>query len=159
MGPTGSFYLDLMRKKEPLKERLLRHVQQDASGCWLWTSTIIWNGYGQIWALGGARYAHRVAYEVFKGPIPKGLDIDHLCRVRHCVNPDHLEPVTRKVNCGRGNLNLTHKTKTHCVNGHEFTPDNTRIWLGNRRICRACGRLRRQNARNKLLGVAERDAT
>lgn len=76
----------------------------DKSGeCWLWTGTIALNGYGLIYRQGGPLVgAHRLAYEVHVGPIPKGYELDHLCRVRRCVNPAHLEPVTHSENVRRG---------------------------------------------------------
>jgi len=71
-------------------------------GCHLWTGYVHRTGYGRVAYHGKVREAHRVAYELAHGPVPKGKEIDHLCRVRRCVNPDHLEAVTRKVNCLRG---------------------------------------------------------
>lgn len=75
------------------------------NGCWEWTATVNVNGYGST-QLGGRKgkrvYAHRLSYEAYKGSIPEGLDLDHLCRNRKCVNPDHLEAVSRKINAHRG---------------------------------------------------------
>jgi hypothetical protein len=71
---------------------------EKTGGCWLWTGSRNGGGYGNY----GGKGAHRYAYELLKAPIPPGLVIDHLCRVRHCVNPDHMEPVTQSVNCRRG---------------------------------------------------------
>jgi hypothetical protein len=91
---------------------------------------------------GKPRYGHRVAYEALVGPIPQGLCIDHLCRNRACVNPDHLEPVTNRVNILRGEtIMAANAAKTHCVRGHEYTPENTLInaKTGTRR-CAACNR-------------------
>lgn len=86
-GPTG----------QPLAERILRMT--DRSGeCWLWTGRKNPRGYAQIVIVKHQRSAHRVSYETFVGPIPEGLEIDHLCRVRHCVNPEHLEAVTSREN-------------------------------------------------------------
>ena len=79
-------------------------VEKTADGCWLWTSTIVWNGYGQFRIDNRRVYAHRFAYEQVNGTIPAGLDLDHLCRVRRCVNPAHLEPVTRRENLRRGRV-------------------------------------------------------
>lgn len=114
----------------------------DDSGCWLWEWYVHRSGYGMLRQDGRARYAHRVIYERFRGPIPKGLQLDHLCRVRHCVNPDHLEPVTARENQRRGNgWPGIHARKTHCIRGHEFTPENTMIVL-NGRNCAACAHMR-----------------
>jgi len=89
-------------------DRLLERIVIDDAGCWLWLGALKANGYGQI-TTGSKRdgsqtkrYTHRVAYEHFRGPIAEGLTIDHLCRVRRCANPWHLEPVTHAENCARG---------------------------------------------------------
>lgn len=82
-------------------KRFWSHVDADGD-CWLWTASRKDNGYGQIFIGGQNVLAHRYAYESLVGPIPDDKEIDHLCRVRHCVNPDHLEPVTHKVNFDRG---------------------------------------------------------
>ncbi len=122
----------------------------DGSGCWLWTATIAPDtGYGQYWD--GTRLVkpHRYAYEYIVGPIPDGLDIDHLCRVRHCVNPEHMEPVTRSVNLRRA-MN-GNRTKTHCPRGHEYSESNTRIGKSGSRFCIAC-----QAERNRQRGERER---
>lgn len=100
-------------------------VDKTLWGCWLWIGRVDNDGYG-IFRLGGkSRKAHRVAYETYKETIPSGLTLDHLCRVRNCVNPDHLEPVTNRENFLRGdNLMARFALATHCKNGHEFTQDN-----------------------------------
>jgi hypothetical protein len=91
-----------MPQRLPDKERIEWHADKTDT-CWLWTGTIANNGYGHIYREGGPLMtAHRLSYEVHVGPIPDGLTIDHLCRVRHCVNPDHLEPVTVAENNRRG---------------------------------------------------------
>lgn len=86
-------------------DRFMSHVSPEPnSGCWLWTASGGSGGYGSF-SIGRARanlMAHRVSYEMFRGPIPEGLHIDHLCRVRCCVNPAHLEPVTPRENVNRG---------------------------------------------------------
>lgn len=116
------------------------------SECWEWIAGRNRSGYG-IFRVGGAGTspvnAHRVAYEILRGAIPQGLDLDHLCRNRGCVNPAHLEPVTRKVNTLRGSgPTAINAARTHCHRGHEFTPQNTIAHpLG--RNCRECRRLQR----------------
>lgn len=108
--------------------------------CWLWTGAVQSRGYGQLGVDGKLVYAHRWAYEHEVGPIPDGLTIDHLCRTRLCVNARHLEPVTNKVNIQRGESPwATNARKTHCVNGHEFTLENTFARPGGRG-CRMCKR-------------------
>ncbi len=114
------------------REFVLSRINVAESGCWLWTGGITPRGYGY----GKSKHAHRYSYEAFVGPIPDGLEIDHLCRVTSCVNPDHLEPVTQRENQRR-----RWATVTHCKWGHEFSPENTRIGQGIR-VCHAC-RIRR----------------
>jgi hypothetical protein len=107
-------------------------------GCWLWTGDLR-DGYGQVWFEGKHRIVHRVVYEYLVGPIPAGLQTDHLCRVRACSNPAHLELVTNKVNAQRGNVGGWQRRLTHCKNGHPLSGNNIRM-QGKRRICRACQR-------------------
>ena len=108
-----------------------------SSPCWIWQGRIDRGGYGR---LGDTTLAHRHAWETVNDPIPAGLTIDHLCRVRPCVNPDHLEPVTGKENTLRGmSLAAISARATHCRNGHPFDEANTYRWNG-RRCCRACNR-------------------
>jgi HNH endonuclease len=123
------------------------YIFVDQNDCWLWTGRINDGGYANY----GKDYAHRVIYERSVGPIPKGLELDHLCRIRHCVNPAHLEPVTRKENVRRGLLGVLH---THCRNGHQLTPENTNYNKG-RRFCRTCNRerLRKLSAANLAAGL------
>ncbi len=95
----------------------------DDSGCWLWTASLgQGTGYGRFKVGGVTVRAHRWLYELTVGPVPAGLELDHLCRVRHCVNPDHLEPVSHAVNMARHESYWA--MQTHCRNGHEFTPEN-----------------------------------
>lgn len=122
--------------------RFVSFVRVEES-CWEWAGGKTEDGYGVFYLDHKTQRAHRVAYEIFMGPIPQTLTIDHLCRNRGCVNPLHLEAVTIKVNTLRGEtLPAANATKTHCIHGHEFTPENTKIDRDGRRACRACQRRR-----------------
>lgn len=116
--------------------------------CWLWTGALNKRtGYGNFGK--PQKLPHRVAYELCVGPIPEGLELDHLCRIRHCVNPTHLEPVTTQVNQLRStSVSARNAVKTHCDNGHLFDEKNTLISRG-RRTCRACNRDKTQRHRAK----------
>ena len=108
--------------------------------CWLWIASCTNNGYGQFRTRRGkvvTYLAHRFAYEMLAGPIPSGLTLDHLCRVRQCVNPSHLEPVTNRENLMRGIRTGGGVNKTHCLRGHPFDEINTYRKNG-RRHCRTC---------------------
>jgi hypothetical protein len=140
--------------KTPI-DRFLEKVAEpyDAhNDCWEWTAALFDSGYGQFTAAGRNRRAHRFAYEAFVGPIPEGLTLDHICGNRRCVNPDHLEPVTIKENTSRSPLTMAsiNRTKTHCLRGHEFTPENTLIVPGGR-SCKICQRAR-EHARYRKEG-------
>ena len=112
----------------------------DASGdCWEWTGSIR-NGYGRVWADGRRRTIHRVIWEALVGPIPDGLEIDHLCRNTICCNPDHLEPVTRSVNVQRGIKRNGRADRTHCPQGHPYSGENLYIPERGGRGCRTCRR-------------------
>ena len=114
--------------------------------CWIWqgAKTRAVNGYGRVRTSGGMKLAHREFYEHYIGPIPSGLQIDHICNKPLCVNPNHLETVTRSENQKRSvHRDKTHVNgrKTHCKNGHEFSPENTTIAKGNgQRRCNQCCR-------------------
>jgi len=116
--------------------------------CWLWAVPTRPDGYGQFSIGRSTAYAHRFAYEAAVGPIPPGMELDHLCRVRHCVNPAHLEPVTPRENVMRGQTPAAkNAAKTRCPAGHEYTAENT-IVFRRERSCRACvnGRKRERRA-------------
>lgn len=114
-----------------------RFTRGAADECWLWLGVTDEKGYGRF----GKRAAHRMTYELLVGPIPDGLQIDHLCRVRNCVNPAHLEPVTLRENLARSSnpaaIGILYNT---CIRGHEFTPENTYIRPSRprSRICKRC---------------------
>ncbi|MFC9891476.1 HNH endonuclease signature motif containing protein [Streptomyces pilosus] len=130
--------------------------------CWHWTGSVNRGGYGRIsvklddgvWR---PQSAHRAAYRIFIGPIPDGLELDHLCRVRKCCNPWHLEPVTKTVNVRRGLAPVTSgswlRARTHCPQGHPYDEENTAKRNG-RRHCRTCDRARAQ--RNRAKASAQR---
>jgi hypothetical protein len=126
------------------RERIEARTQIDPqTGCWNWTGTLRPDGYGVIVRgdkSGRLVRAHRLAYQTLVGPIPKGLVIDHLCRNKACVNPDHLEAVTQRVNTLRGSSPVARRSEqTHCVNGHELAGDNIYIHpQRGTRNCRTC---------------------
>lgn len=152
-------------KKRPIAVRLVEKVKIQQNGCWLWTGHVSPNGYARISVGGVERQAHRVAYEEFVGPIPDGLDVDHVCHNedracsggpscahRRCLNPEHLAPATRSDNLrnsGRVGNNGSvvvaagiQTAKTHCPQGHPYDAENTYSPPSrpNARYCRECHR-------------------
>lgn len=118
---------------EKLNERTAR-----GESCWLWTGKLDDKGYGHVWLGDRSTTAHRATYETFVGPVAKDQQIDHLCRVRHCVNPAHLEAVSPRENTLRGEgVTAVNARKTHCIRGHEFNEANT-YHAPRGRHCRAC---------------------
>lgn len=128
-------------------DRFWENVLFGPEGCWIWGGYRNDVGYGQLRHCGRTYYAHRFSYELHKGEIPNGLDLDHLCRVRCCVNPDHLEAVTRKENLRRGLHISGQAKKTHCTRGHEYSGANLYRRPGGGRDCKACMRMRAENRR------------
>jgi len=128
----------------------------DTGDCWLWTGTISVNGYGHLTWNGKTVRAHRFIYEALIGEVPVGLELDHLCRVRHCVNPRHLEPVTRQENVRRGvSPAAINAAKERCIRGHDLSGSNLYERPdGGGRQCRACRKAAnaeyRANNREKL---------
>lgn len=142
------------RPLPPAIDRFWSRVEKREDGCWAWTGGLGSQGYGNIIDDAKKRiYAHRFSYSMFRGDIPPGLELDHLCRVRRCVNPDHLEVVTRKVNSDRGfGPSGINSRKTHCIRGHPFDAANTAIYIRNGRQirqCKQCGRIRLRHWRKR----------
>lgn len=130
-----------------------RVIPEPNSGCWLWTEN--WNdaGYGTVYVSAARRQimAHRHSYEISVGPIPEGLEIDHLCRQRCCVNPQHLEPVTTRENVLRMARALERERNFHCRNGHKRTEENTFVKPNGARVCNEC----RRGCRRRWAGTSK----
>lgn len=129
-----------------LPKNLANKVIVTEAGCWEWTGAISNKGYAQVGIAGKTASAHRVVYRLMVGPIPEGMQLDHLCRVRHCLNPAHLEAVTQSVNQRRGFA--ARGPKPACKRGHDTTSPDSRNASG---MCRECDRERHRAAywRNK----------
>jgi hypothetical protein len=127
---------------------LMRVEPCPTTGCWLWTSYGDKDGYGFFYAAKKLNRAHRYIYERVTGEIPEGMVLDHVCRNRACVNPDHLRVVTPRENVFVGEsaaLAKRNKNATHCIRGHEFTPENTSIrTAANKRSCKKCAYTRQR---------------
>jgi len=146
-------------ERRPAIERFLEKIERQDSGCWFWTAAIQNMGYG-LFNVGGRKFlAHRFAYEYFKGTIPDGCELDHLCRNTNCVSPNHLEAVTHAENNRRGNGGgfhptltnaVSNKSKTHCPHGHPYNKENTYYW-NNQRQCRICRKEHRQQLRQRRI--------
>jgi len=145
----------------PLPRRLADKIEAVSGNCWWWLASDDGSGYGAFWWDGHMSKAHRVVYELLVGPVSSDLELDHLCRNRRCVNPDHLEPVTHRTNSMRGLTGAHNKHKTHCPQGHAYTAENTYYVPSNpgSRYCQACNversRLRRARDRKmtRIMGV------
>jgi hypothetical protein len=120
-------------------ERFWPRVRKTAS-CWIWEGSRR-RGYGQFSFNGRPVAAYRWAYEALRGPVPAGMELDHLCRNPSCVNPDHMEPVSHRENVLRGDApTARHARKTHCKRGHPFDEANTHVARDGSRTCRICAR-------------------
>lgn len=136
-------------------------AREELGPCWVWLGAQNDVGYGSVRIDDRARLVHRLFYQALVGPIPAGLHLDHLCRVPWCVRPDHLEAVTPQVNVLRGQGPTAQRARqTHCIHGHEFTPENTyfRPSGEGKRNCKQCARDRREAARGAR-GITEREAS
>lgn len=123
-----------------LPARIAAKIAIAEGGCWLWTAYVGPEGYGRIRWNGRQPVAHRVVFELLVGPVADGLQIDHLCRVRRCVNPAHLEPVTPLENVHRSTSADYWLSKTHCPRQHPYTAANTYVTKRGGRTCRTCAR-------------------
>ena len=135
------------------REELFWAKVDKTESCWNWTATTR-NGYGRFNNGGSLVEAHRYAYQLLVGPIAEGRDLDHLCRNRACVNPSHLEPVSRQTNVLRGEgLAASYAMRATCKNGHPLEGDNVYVNPKGARICKACRRamdISRYRAAGKL---------
>jgi len=142
------FKYDQYQQIMNILERFFNKVEKTET-CWIWMASKDKDGYGKFSINKKSIRSHRFAYELLIGKIPEGMYIDHLCRVRHCVNPIHLEPVTNKENIFRGETGSLNAKKTTCPKGHNYSGKNKR----GRRICNICRandeRIRRQRKRNE----------
>lgn len=148
-------------EKEFVLSRIKSRINITSSGCWEWQGPKSHNGYGvlslpqNLKELLGSR-VHRITYQIYVGDIPEGLQLDHLCRNRPCVNPQHVEPVTAKENIRRGETGKHNKHRgwlyqrmtTACVHGHPYDEKNTRIYKG-KKDCRECDRIRSRKKTEK----------
>lgn len=129
-------------KPIPILERMEKFVIRDPnSGCWLWSGALTYNGYGRIGFPGkpsGGVYTHRITYELYVGDIPKGMEIDHKCRVRSCVNPLHLEVVSHAENMRRRELHR--EVRIVCNKGHSLSDGGAYPSETKRRFCKQCNR-------------------
>lgn len=149
---TGCRSVDRLAMKLPDPSSILQRIEIDpVSQCWIWIGYLSKSPRSSGYGLLGKRYAHRLSFQVFVGAIPDGYEIDHLCHSynldcpggaclhRRCVNPSHLEPVTRQVNLLRGRtFAAVNAAKTHCPQGHPYSGGNLVIHNGGRRRCRQC---------------------
>ncbi len=133
--------------------KLAGSIEVSDSGCWVWLRGKS-NGYGVV-NVGGKeqRKAHRVAWELVHGPVPDGLELDHLCRNESCINPGHLEAVTHRENCQRGLRGDLHHA-THCPNGHEYQQDTVYVRPNGTRQCKPCRNERKARYRARLREAA-----
>lgn len=133
---------DIIRFMKRIRKRAAPANAPVKGPCWIWQGKLK-DGYGRFDFDGVTQRAHRVGYMLFVGPIPPGVVLDHVCRVRKCANPQHVEPVTQRENIMRGSNHVAIRARTtHCPAGHAYDEANTYRDKKNRRYCRACRRAR-----------------
>lgn len=138
--------------------RILAKVKVSETGCMLYTGAINSGGYACVKVMGKQFYAHLVYFTLMKGMIPEGMQHDHLCEVRHCINPDHIKQATPRENTLRSRTGITaiNSKKTHCKRGHEFSLENTRLLKTGHRECKICRAMHSENIRRKA-GMISRE--
>jgi hypothetical protein len=133
-------------------EDVLNRLVKTEAGCWLWPGELNEKGYGKVDFEGRKWRVHRLVYTHLRGPIPAGLELDHLCRVNRCANPDHLEALTRQEHAKRHPRSL--RRRSHCRRGHPLVGDNLYVRPTGSRVCRTCSQeaVRRYRARQREQG-------
>lgn len=146
---------DTGKAVRPIEDRFWDKVRKTDT-CWQWVGAINSAGYGSFrLSTTVSIQAHRWCYEVYRSPVPIDMVLDHTCRNRSCVNPDHLEVVTNRINVLRGyGACAQNARKTHCPKGHEYTPSNTYSRLLNQRACRECRRASNRERKSRLRAKA-----
>lgn len=153
--PSPQIFADKKLYDEFIKEKIEKNIRIN-NNCWMWNGAKDKDGYGTFCYNTKKEKVHRISYKLWMGELDPTLTIDHLCNIRSCCNPTHLQQVTIKRNVLRSNgLTAINKRKTHCIHGHPFSPQNTYLYRGTHRQCKTCQHLiylkRRNNFNSKRL--------